>query len=32
VVKRYTGQEDEDSRQAVAANLPDALLTSFMML
>ncbi len=32
VVKRYTGQEDDESRQAVAANPPDILLTNFMML
>ena len=32
VVKRYTGQEDDESRQAVAANPPDVLLTNFMML
>ncbi len=31
-VKRYTGQEDDESRQAVAANPPDVLLTNFMML
>lgn len=32
VVKRYTGQEDEEKRKAVAANPPDILLTNFMML
>ncbi|MES2434126.1 MAG: DEAD/DEAH box helicase [Pseudomonadota bacterium] len=31
-VKRYTGQEDEEKRKAVAANPPDILLTNFMML
>jgi ATP-dependent helicase YprA (DUF1998 family) len=29
---RYTGQEDEEERQAVADNPPDILLTNFMML
>lgn len=31
-VARYTGQEDEEKRDAVAANPPDILLTNFMML
>ncbi|QNL18860.1 DEAD/DEAH box helicase [Hyphobacterium sp. CCMP332] len=31
-VRRYTGQDDEASRHAVAANPPDILLTNFMML
>lgn len=31
-VRRYTGQEDAASRQAVADNPPDILLTNFMML
>ncbi|WP_153146444.1 DEAD/DEAH box helicase [Dechloromonas sp. H13] len=29
---RYTGQEDEEERQRLAANPPDILLTNFMML
>ena len=29
---RYTGQEDDDARRAVAADPPDILLTNFMML
>ncbi|MCK6547998.1 DEAD/DEAH box helicase [Myxococcota bacterium] len=29
---RYTGQEDDDERHAVANNPPDILLTNFMML
>lgn len=29
---RYTGQEDADTRRAIAANPPDILLTNFMML
>ncbi|AUT67029.1 DEAD/DEAH box helicase [Paraburkholderia hospita] len=29
---RYTGQESDDERQAMAANPPDILLTNFMML
>lgn len=29
---RYTGQEDEEERQRIAANPPDILLTNFMML
>lgn len=29
---RYTGQESDEERQAVAANPPDILLTNFMML
>lgn len=29
---RYTGQESEEERQAMAANPPDILLTNFMML
>lgn len=29
---RYTGQESEDERKAMAANPPDILLTNFMML
>jgi Lhr-like helicase/very-short-patch-repair endonuclease len=29
---RYTGQEDNEERQAMAANPPDILLTNFMML
>lgn len=31
-VRRYTGQEDETERRAIAANPPDILLTNFMML
>ena len=31
-VARYTGQEREDERRAVAENPPDILLTNFMML
>jgi superfamily II DNA/RNA helicase len=31
-VARYTGQEDADTRQAIASNPPDILLTNFMML
>lgn len=31
-VARYTGQESEDERKAVADNPPDILLTNFMML
>lgn len=31
-VARYTGQEDDKARRAVAANPPDILLTNFMML
>lgn len=31
-VARYTGQEDEEKRDAVADNPPDILLTNFMML
>lgn len=30
--KRYTGQEDKDTRRAIAENPPDILLTNFMML
>lgn len=30
--ERYTGQENRDQRQAIAANPPDILLTNFMML
>jgi len=29
---RYTGQESDEERQAIAANPPDILLTNFMML
>ena len=29
---RYTGQESDEERQAMAANPPDVLLTNFMML
>jgi ATP-dependent helicase YprA (DUF1998 family) len=29
---RYTGQESDEERQAMAANPPDILLTNFMML
>jgi hypothetical protein len=29
---RYTGQEDQDARRAIASNPPDILLTNFMML
>ncbi len=29
---RYTGQESQDEREAMAANPPDILLTNFMML
>lgn len=29
---RYTGQEDDEERQRLAANPPDILLTNFMML
>lgn len=29
---RYTGQEQDSERQAVAANAPDIILTNFMML
>lgn len=29
---RYTGQENDEERQAMAANPPDILLTNFMML
>ncbi len=32
VVRRYTGQEDEEKRSEVAANPPDILLTNYMML
>jgi Lhr-like helicase len=31
-VERYTGQENDAQRQAIAANPPDILLTNFMML
>lgn len=31
-VKRYTGQEKDTERQAIAANPPDILLTNYMML
>lgn len=31
-VERYTGQEDPATRQRIAANPPDILLTNFMML
>ncbi len=31
-VARYTGQEDMVTRQGIADNLPDILLTNFMML
>lgn len=31
-VKRYTGQEKDVERQAIAANPPDILLTNYMML
>ena len=31
-VERYTGQEDAATRQRIAANPPDILLTNFMML
>ncbi|MER8678813.1 DEAD/DEAH box helicase [Mesorhizobium sp. M1405] len=30
--RRYTGQENETQRQAIAASKPDILLTNFMML
>src|SRR5262249_24978640 len=29
---RYTGQEDQETRQSIAENPPDILLTNFMML
>jgi hypothetical protein len=32
MVKRYTGQEKDPERQAVAANPPDILLSNYMML
>jgi ATP-dependent helicase YprA (DUF1998 family) len=31
VVRRYTGQESQEERQAIAAKPPDILLTNFMM-
>ena len=31
VVRRYTGQEDQEERQRIADNPPDILLTNFMM-
>ncbi|RWE12784.1 MAG: DEAD/DEAH box helicase [Mesorhizobium sp.] len=31
IIKRYTGQESPEERQAIAANPPDVLLTNFMM-
>jgi hypothetical protein len=31
VVRRYTGQEDQAERQAIAGDPPDILLTNFMM-
>ncbi len=31
VVRRYTGQENQEERQRVADNPPDILLTNFMM-
>ena len=31
VVRRYTGQEDQETRQRIADNPPDILLTNFMM-
>ena len=31
VVRRYTGQEDRDTRKLIASNPPDILLTNFMM-
>lgn len=31
VIKRYTGQENQEERQKVAANPPDILLTNYMM-
>ena len=31
-VKRYTGQEDAETRKTIAENPPDILLTNFMML
>lgn len=31
VVRRYTGQESREERQAIASNPPDILLTNFMM-
>ena len=31
VVRRYTGQESQEERLAIAANPPDILLTNFMM-
>src|SRR5690606_20927821 len=31
-VERYTGQEDPATRQRIASNPPDILLTNFMML
>jgi len=30
--KRYTGQEDDDQRDAITANPPDILLTNYVML
>ncbi|MFU0505623.1 DEAD/DEAH box helicase [Pseudaminobacter sp. NGMCC 1.201702] len=30
-IRRYTGQESQEERQAIAANPPDVLLTNFMM-
>lgn len=31
IIRRYTGQESQEERQAIAANPPDVLLTNFMM-
>ena len=31
VVRRYTGQENQEERERVAENPPDILLTNFMM-
>ena len=31
VVRRYTGQEDRDTRKIIARERPDILLTNFMM-
>ena len=31
IVRRYTGQESREERQQIADNLPDILLTNFMM-
>jgi len=32
VFKRYTGQDDDEARDAIRASAPDILLTNFMML